>query len=398
MHFKELVKGKKWLAVGDGPPDPVTGKRKQIPRRGKTKKEAEQRVLKAIAALEEDGIDESVVKKMTFDKLANEWLEDYMKVSGNKDNTFRIRKTEVKMLNRKFAKLNIAKFTTRLYQKGLNELSEELSLNTLKGVHAAAGMIFDYAVRVQFLKDNPVKRAAIQKQRLTVEAIENNSIDEKYLENAELEDFLGAVKKYGLELDVERFFLMAFTGMRSGELCALKVNDVLFETKEIRITKTIYSDTGNRKKYILTPPKTAGSVRTIPLDDKILDLLKALIKRKNKKRLESPIDSSKYNDDNFLFCDDNGYPYLPQNIGTRMNRILTMTNITKKATPHIFRHTHISMLTEAGVDIPTIMERVGHSDMKTTMQVYTHVTKKMKENSINKVSNTFGKLLDLGIS
>lgn len=38
MHFKELVKGKKWLAVGDGPPDPVTGKRKQIPRRGKTKK------------------------------------------------------------------------------------------------------------------------------------------------------------------------------------------------------------------------------------------------------------------------------------------------------------------------------------------------------------------------
>ncbi|MCY9674525.1 tyrosine-type recombinase/integrase, partial [Bacillus pumilus] len=65
---------------------------------------------------------------------------------------------------------------------------------------------------------------------------------------------------------------------------------------------------------------------------------------------------------------------------------------------HIFRHTHISMLTEAGVDIPTIMERVGHSDMKTTMQVYTHVTKKMKENSVNKVSNTFGKLLDLGIS
>nr|MDF9459396.1 Arm DNA-binding domain-containing protein [Bacillus pumilus] len=137
MHFKELVKGKKWLAVGDGPPDPVTGKRKQIPRRGKTKKEAEQRVLKAIATLEEDGIDESVVKKMTFDKLANEWLEDYMKVSGNKDNTFRIRKTEIKILNRKFAKLNISKLTTRLYQKGLNELSEELSLNTLKGVHAA---------------------------------------------------------------------------------------------------------------------------------------------------------------------------------------------------------------------------------------------------------------------
>lgn len=69
LYFEELVKGKKWLAVGDGPRDPVTGKRKQIARRGKTKKEAEKRVLDAIAALAEDGIDESIVKKMTFEKL-----------------------------------------------------------------------------------------------------------------------------------------------------------------------------------------------------------------------------------------------------------------------------------------------------------------------------------------
>ncbi|MFZ7753546.1 Arm DNA-binding domain-containing protein [Bacillus velezensis] len=50
MYTKELIKGKKWLAVGEGPRDPVTGKRKQIPRRGKTKKEAEQRVRDAIAS------------------------------------------------------------------------------------------------------------------------------------------------------------------------------------------------------------------------------------------------------------------------------------------------------------------------------------------------------------
>ncbi len=59
-----------------------------------------------------------------------------------------------------------------------------------------------------------------------------------------------------------------------------------------------------------------------------------------------------------------------------MNRILKRTSITKKATPHIFRHTHISMLIEAGVDLPTIMARVGHDDAKTTLKIYTHVTKK----------------------
>ncbi|XYJ23039.1 tyrosine-type recombinase/integrase [Bacillus velezensis] len=59
-----------------------------------------------------------------------------------------------------------------------------------------------------------------------------------------------------------------------------------------------------------------------------------------------------------------------------MERILEKTSIKKHATPHIFRHTYISMLAEAKVDLPTVMERVGHDDMKTTMKIYTHVTKK----------------------
>ncbi|MET1031461.1 tyrosine-type recombinase/integrase [Domibacillus tundrae] len=56
-----------------------------------------------------------------------------------------------------------------------------------------------------------------------------------------------------------------------------------------------------------------------------------------------------------------------------------MDRIKKAATPHIFRHTHISMRAEAEIDIATIMRRVGHDDMKTTMKIYTHVTDKMKK-------------------
>ncbi|KUP31878.1 hypothetical protein AU385_13925 [Bacillus halotolerans] len=60
--------------------------------------------------------------------------------------------------------------------------------------------------------------------------------------------------------------------------------------------------------------------------------------------------------------------------------------------------THISMLTEARVDITTIMKRVGHDDMKTTMRIYTHVTEKMKEDASQKVQKTFGNILNIGIS
>ncbi|MED3672035.1 MULTISPECIES: tyrosine-type recombinase/integrase [Bacillus] len=399
MYFEELVKGKKWLAVGDGPRDPVTGKRKQIARRGKTKKEAEKRVLEAIAALVEDGIDESIVKKMTFEKLAADWIRDYALTTGNKKGTIRIRTKEIKILNRYIAKTNIAKITTRKYQKILNDLTEQgYARNTISGVHTTAGLIFKYAIQQKLLKHSPTEGAVVPKKRLTVEDIENNPIEEKYFEKEELEEFLLTVKEFGLEMDLERFYLLAFSGMRSGELCALKWPDINFETNEIRITKTIYSENNNMKEYELVPPKTAGSVRTIEVEDQIMDMLKEYQMRRKKRRLQSRIKPEEYHDGNFVFARENGYPFLPKNIIVRMERLLEKTSIKKHATPHIFRHTHISMLTEARVDITTIMKRVGHDDMKTTMRIYTHVTEKMKEDASQKVQKTFGNILNIGIS
>ncbi|MEC0486169.1 tyrosine-type recombinase/integrase [Bacillus glycinifermentans] len=78
-----------------------------------------------------------------------------------------------------------------------------------------------------------------------------------------------------------------------------------------------------------------------------------------------------------------------------MERLLEKTSIMKHATPHILRHTHISMLTEDGVDLPTIMKRMGYDDIRTTMKIYTHVTEKMKEDASQKVQQTFGSILNM---
>jgi site-specific recombinase XerD len=100
-----------------------------------------------------------------------------------------------------------------------------------------------------------------------------------------------------------------------------------------------------------------------------------------------------FHDMNFVFSRDSGYPFAPKNITDRMERLVGKTSIKKNATPHIFRHTHISMLTEAGVDIATIMARVGHEDIETTMKVYTHVTNKMKKDASDKLNNLYGNIL-----
>ncbi len=73
------------------------------------------------------------------------------------------------------------------------------------------------------------------------------------------------------------------------------------------------------------------------------------------------------------------------------------TTIKKHATPHIFRHTYISMLAEAGVDLITIMQRVGHRDEKITLGIYTHVTQKMQNNADQKIKKHFAEVLNMSV-
>ncbi|MNC67411.1 site-specific tyrosine recombinase XerC [compost metagenome] len=77
-----------------------------------------------------------------------------------------------------------------------------------------------------------------------------------------------------------------------------------------------------------------------------------------------------------------------------MKNILKHTKIEKHATPHIFRHTYISMLTESGVDLPTIMHLVGHANSNTTLATYTHITNKMRESAAEKSKVHFKTLLN----
>lgn len=388
--------GYKWVCVKDGPPDPVTGKRKQISRRADGKKEAEKRVDKALEELQDSGIDEQRKKHITFDEVALEWLKTYSK-GKVKDSTIRVREKEIKILNRYIAKLQIDKITSRKHQSILNDLDDqEYARSTIEGVHVTAGLIYKYAIKEKYRKDNPSAGAIIPEKKQTVEDIENDPIEEKYLEHSELDEFLDVAKKHGRELDMEIFYLLAFSGMRSGELCALKWSDLDFEANMIRVTKTLYNPDNNMRKFALTPPKTKGSVRKFTMDEAIMKLMKTLQKKQKLTRLKyrAVAETDDIIDESFVFCRPNGYPFIQKNILQRMERLLKLTSIKKHATPHIFRHTHISMMAEAEIDINTIMKRVGHDDMKTTLRIYTHVTEKMHKTADQKLNMTFGDLLN----
>ncbi|MNI19235.1 Tyrosine recombinase XerC [compost metagenome] len=380
--------GYKWVCVADGPPDPVTGKRQQIKRRADKKTDAEERVQEAIRKLKEQEGDATTLKKQPFDKIAAEWLETYSK-SKKRKSTIRIRSAEINCLNNYIAKTHVEKLTHKAYQQILNDLHDKNSArNTIRGVHVTANMIFKYVLKHNIRKDNPCTGAIIPEKKLTVEEIENTDLDDKYLEKSELTEFLRVASENGLSQDKEIFYLLAFSGMRSGELCALKWSDINFATNEVRITKTLHNPDNKTMEYELGPPKTMGSIRTIDIDESVIELLKSYQVKQSKLKLDH-----NFHNENFVFRLSNGYPLNNFKIRRRMKRIIKKTLITKHATPHIFRHTHISMLAEAEVDLKTIMRRVGHDEPQTTMKIYTHVTEKMKKNAGNKIKIHFADII-----
>lgn len=381
-----------WECVEDGP-RLANGKRNQIRRRGKTQREARMKVSDEIERLEMQGINARLSDTTTFEQLADEWLKVYA-ASGVKRGSVRIREKEVKVLNKHLAGVPVNKITHHMYQNVLFELDdEEYAYNTISGVNTCANMIFRYAKRNGLINDNPRDDAVIPKKSITVEELENDNIEETYFETDELMDFLNITLTVGLELDKEWFYTLAFSGMRPGELCALKKSDLNFDNNTIRVSKTLYSENNNMREYTLDTTKT-NTMRIVEMDNNIMSMLKQLIHNNDVHKLKYRTLIEDYNNEDFVFQRHNGYPFFIKNISDRMRRLLKFSGINKKLTPHSFRHTHISMLTESGAELPTIMERVGHVDPNTTLKVYTHVTNKMKLKSVENLTTFNKELLD----
>lgn len=387
----KLKKGYAWECYEEAPVNPRTGKRRQIRRRGKTQREAKDKVEEAINAIKNEGVDIILGKRTTFGSVAKKWLRVY-EVSGVVRNTIKAREYDIEKLNEQFSETPIVNITHYMYQNFLINLHENgYAETTMDSINNCANMIFNYAVRNKIIKENPRKGAVIPKKQVTLEDVEKQSVDQKYFGEEEMRVFFNAIDLHGRDLDKEVFYTLAFTGMRSGELCALKKSDLDFEKNTIKISKTLTSETNNMRKYALGPTKTKKS-RIVVVEEKIMDMLKDLIRKNNLRKMKYRLHDD-YHDADFVFQRYNGYPLVAINIRERMKRLLKKTEITKKLTPHSFRHTHISMLTEAGVDLATIMERVGHEDPNTTLKIYTHVTNEMKEQSVKKITDYHDKLL-----
>jgi integrase len=376
--------GASWAFIVDVGVDPKTGRRKQKKKSGfKTKTAAQEAAAEFIHEFNRG----TYVKEsdITFEEFAYEWLSIYEGTGNVKESTTRVRNHEIKRLLDYFAKLKLKDITRKRYQDALIDLVKRgYAQNTIDGAHRTGRMIFKKALEMEILKKDPTEFTHVPRKQKTIEELEGKKELPNYLEKQELKQFLSTAKQMGLDQDYLIFITLAYTGMRAGELCALKWRDVDFDEQTISITKTCYNPTNNKKEYKLLTPKTSTAVRVIDVDETVINELK-LHQAFQKKVIMRHRNT--YYDQDFIFTsikDPAGYPFYVKKIGNRMARLLKLAGLNTELTPHSLRHTHTSLLAEAGVGLPQIMERLGHKDEDTTKNVYLHVTKEMKKEASQK--------------
>ncbi|WP_353957701.1 tyrosine-type recombinase/integrase [Peribacillus sp. NJ11] len=120
------------------------------------------------------------------------------------------------------------------------------------------------------------------------------------------------------------------------------------------------------------------------MDEMQLNMLKKHRIKQNEIKLKNGL---VYQDNGFTFAREDGHPQLRKVVETRLKRLLKKAEIKKNITPHSFWHTHTSLLIEAGVGINEIQQRLGHTDINTTMNIYAHMNSNMEEKASQQFSN-----------
>lgn len=365
-------RGDKYSFTVDVGRDPATGKRKQKSKSGfKTKKEAQKALHELIDQVNKGTFNE-VSKEYVKDYL-EEWLELYAK-NKLKDTTFTNYKRVI--LGRvipALGSLKMGELKNHHIQKFINDLKEEgLSGNYIEYCTTVLHGALEDAVKRDLLVKNPAKHVEVPRERRRQYEIWTSEQIKKFLSYAKIDS----------PLYYPVFLTALGTGMRRGELLGLTWDNVDFESKVIKVRQSLIYD---EKGFRFSTPKTNSSIRSISIDD---NLMKELKSHKTKQKELQLIFAGEYNKLNLVFPREVGEPIYPRTLATIFNRIGKKANVPKIRL-HDLRHTHATLLLELGVNPKVIAERLGHSSINITLDVYSHVTTSMQEDTVKKIEKLF---------
>lgn len=353
----------------------IDGKRKRIERAGgSTKKEA--LAAMRLAIQEHDQVGEVFTESnITFSEYLDYWYNNYVLVNCKYNTQQYYEGTIRNHIKPDLGIYKLKKITSSKLQEFLNsKYLAGYSRNSLLNFYGVLSGSLKYAVQpCQYIKANPMFHVSLPKVK--------NEIDDKKDHLLTSEEIKKIFERFPKENALNIPLQIAYhTGMRGGEICALEWKNVDLEKKYISVRSTlIYKGMGH---FTLDSPKTHSSIRDIPISKSLIKILKIQKTCQKENKLKYGIH---YNDNDFVCTKADGKPITTNSL-KYLSRIVNhelMINFNF----HALRHKHATMLLENGAHIKDIQKRLGHSNLGTTMNVYSHVTEKMQDKTLDILEN-----------
>ena len=268
----------------------------------------------------------------------------------------------------KVTSLQLQKFYNSLQTNGKVRQQPDgkqgLSKKVVRGIHTLLRMALTQAVQEGIISSNPTDHC-------TVPRLERREM--RVIPPEQITAYLQAAKNYNV---LPMFYLELSTGLRRGELLALLWSDLDIENQTIRVNKQVM---GRHGELIVSTPKTAHSIRTIDISPQAIQLLQE--------------EHALHPDNPYMFPSPvTGTMYHPDTAGRIHKKLLKEAGI-EDVRFHDLRHTFATVALQNGVDIKTLSNVLGHFSSGFTLDTYTHVTKKMKQDAAEKV----GQFLEMSL-
>lgn len=366
--------------------NPSTGKPKRVAVYGKTRKEAAEKLNRLISQVQSGTFVEP--NKVTLSQWLAKWMEIYQKPNVS-TNFFHRRKGLIRLhINPILGSMFLNKLrpsdVQALYEEKLKngrvDGSGGLAPQTVRHIHNILHAALKQAVKEGLVTRNVV----VDTSPPSIKKIRQARV----LNKPEIAQFLGIINQHRL---YSAFFIELCTGLRLGELLGLQWQDIDLAAGTLKVRRQLhrvyYDDGTNSLEY--GPLKTLHSYRTIVLSEAAIKQFQV---HKAMQAQDKLLAGQAYIKEDLVFCTAVGGKIDPRNFYRTFQQLLVKAGLPSTAF-HNLRHSVATLLLQEGENIKTIQDLLGHADIETTLNDYSHVLDDMKRSAADKIDSIMADIL-----
>ncbi|ODA40378.1 tyrosine-type recombinase/integrase [Desulfosporosinus sp. BG] len=326
--------------------------------------------MKLAKAELDKGVDLQKQANITFGEWITTWMDNYKKLELELSTWENYNRSIKNLIMPNLGTIPLKSLKTDDIQKFYNLLiNDKKAAATVRRNHQIIRSCLEKAKNTHLLSWNPCEGVTLPKL---------NEKEAKALTVNEMNKFIETLNSPKIGPKWRSAFLLALgTGLRQGEILALKWENINLRNYSVTIKEAISRT--NAEGLIFKAPKTKKSKRTLPIPKEAAIALRLwrIVQRK-----EKLVAGAEYQDQGLVFTTIKGTIIYPRNFTRRFYSIRTQAGISKEINLHALRHTYATRLLENGENLKTVQELMGHADISTTGNTYAHVMPEIKRQAV----------------